>query len=122
MLYRENGTGVARRDGEELRFAPMPAGWETSGAEEVLAQPDALQRAWAALGNRNAGDLLVSAAPGLEFADLGGRHHVGGGSHGSLEQGDSEVPMIAVGLGAPPARIVDVAPAVLEHFGVSHAR
>ena len=122
VLYRENGTGVARRDGEELRFAPMPAGWETSGAEEVLAQPDALQRAWAALGNRNAGDLLVSAAPGLEFADLGGRHHVGGGSHGSLEQGDSEVPMIAVGLGAPPARIVDVAPAVLEHFGVSHAR
>jgi Type I phosphodiesterase / nucleotide pyrophosphatase len=122
VLYRENGTGVARRDGEELRFAPTPAGWDTSGAEDVLSQPDALQRAWAALGNPNAGDLVVSAAPGLEFADLGGRHHVGGGSHGSLEQGDSEVPMISVGIGAPPARIVDVTPRVLEHFGVPHAR
>ena len=30
--------------------------------------------------------------------------------------------MISVGLGAPPARIVDVTPRVLEHFGVSHAR
>jgi hypothetical protein len=121
VLYRENGTAVARRDGEELRFAPTPAGWDTSGAEDVLSQPDALQRAWAALGNPNAGDLVVSAAPGLEFADLGGRHHAGGGSHGSLEQGDSEIPMIAVGIGAPPARIVEVTPRVLEHFGVSHA-
>jgi hypothetical protein len=122
VLYRENGTGVARRDGEELRFAPTQAGWDTSGAEDILSQPDALQRAWAALGNPNAGDLVVSAAPGLEFADLGGRHHVGGGSHGSLEQGDSEVPMISVGIGAPPARIVDVTPRMLEHFGVSNAR
>jgi hypothetical protein len=121
VLFRENGTGVARRDGEELRFAPAPSGWDTSGAEDVLSQPDAFQRAWAALGNPNAGDLVVSAAPGLEFADLGGRHHVGGGSHGSLEQGDSEVPMISVGIGAPPARIVDVTPRVLEYFGVSHA-
>jgi Type I phosphodiesterase / nucleotide pyrophosphatase len=122
VLYRENGTGVARRDGVELRFAPTAAGWDTSGVEDVLSQPDALQRAWAALGNPNAGDLIVSGAPGLEFADLGGRHHVGGGSHGSLEQGDSEVPMISVGLGEPPARIVDVTPRVLEQFGVSDAR
>jgi hypothetical protein len=100
---------------------PNASGWDTSGVGDVLAQPDALQRAWAALGNPNAGDLLVSAAPGLEFADLGGRHHVGGGSHGSLEEGDSEVPMISVGLGSPPARIVDVMPRVLEHFGVSDA-
>ena len=121
FFTRENGTGVARRDGDELRFAPTASGWDTSGVDDVLSQPDALQRAWAALGNPNAGDLIVSAAPGVEFADLGGRHHVGGGSHGSLEQGDSEVPMISVGLGAPPARIVDVTPRVLEHFGVSDA-
>jgi hypothetical protein len=121
VLYRENGSGVARRDGDELRFAPNASGWDMSGADDVLSQPDALQRAWAALGNPNAGDLVVSAAPGLEFADLGGRHHVGGGSHGSLEEGDSEVPMISVGLGEPPARIVDVTPRVLEHFGVSDA-
>ena len=41
-------------------------------------------RASAALRNPNAGDVLVSAAPGFEFADLAGRHHAGGGSHGSL--------------------------------------
>jgi hypothetical protein len=88
----------------------------------VLAQPDALERAWAALANPNAGDLLVSAAPGAEFMDLGGRHHAGGGSHGSLERGDSEVPMLSVGAGAPPARIVDVTPRVLELFGAAHER
>ncbi len=120
VLYRENGAAVARRDGDELRFAPGATGWDTAGTEDVLSQPQALERAWAALANPNAGDLIVSAAPGLEFADLGGRHHAGGGSHGSLEQGDSEVPMISVGLGEPPARIVDVTPRVLEHFGVSH--
>jgi hypothetical protein len=120
VLYRENSAAVARRDGDELRFAPGATGWDTAGREDVLSQPHALERAWAALANPNAGDLIVSAAPGLEFADLGGRHHAGGGSHGSLEQGDSEVPMISVGLGEPPRRIIDVTPRVLEHFGVSH--
>ena len=32
--------------------------------------------------------------PGWEFADLGGRHHLGGGSHGSLVEGDSLVPVL----------------------------
>lgn len=119
VLFREDGTAVAQRDGEELRFAPGDGEWATTGATDVLDQPDALERAWAALENPNAGELIVSAAPGVEFADLGGRAHVGGGSHGSLEPGDSEVPMLSVGLGAPPARIVDVVPSVLAHFGVS---
>ena len=48
----------------------------------------------AALANPNAGELIVSAAAGWEFADLAGRHHAGGGSHGSLLTGDSEVPML----------------------------
>lgn len=123
VLFREDGTAVAQREGEELRFAPGDGGeWVTSGTTDVLAQPHGLERAWAALGNPNAGDLIVSAAPGVEFADLGGRAHVGGGSHGSLELGDSEVPMLSVGLGAPPARIVDVVPRVLDHFGVSRGR
>lgn len=122
VLFREDGSMVARRDGDELRFAPAAGGWQTNGVAEVLDQPDALERAWAALANPNSGDLVVSAAPGAEFADLGGRHHAGGGSHGSLEVGDSEVPMLSVGAGAPPARIVDVTPRVLAHFGVSHER
>jgi hypothetical protein len=122
VLFHEDGSAVARKDGDELRFAPSAGGWQTSGALEVLAQPDAFERAWAALANPNAGDLVVSAAPGVEFADLGGRHHVGGGSHGSLETGDSEVPMLSIGAGTPPARIVDVTPRVLDHFGVSNER
>jgi predicted AlkP superfamily phosphohydrolase/phosphomutase len=61
---------------------------------------------------------LVSAAPGVEFADLAGRHHAGGGSHGSLRAGDSEVPMLAIGLDTLPESIIDVAPTILRHFGV----
>jgi hypothetical protein len=118
-LFLEGDTVVARRAGEELAFAPSEdAGWETSGDVSILDQPDALARSWAAVRNPNAGDVLVSAAPGFEFADLGGRHHEGGGSHGSLEAGDSVVPMLTVGLDRLPASIVEIAPAVLRHFGV----
>ena len=63
--------------------------------------------------------MLVSAAPGWELSDLGGRHHAGGGSHGSLAAGDSEVPMLTVGVDAEPASITDVMPAVLAHFGIA---
>jgi hypothetical protein len=119
-LFLEGETAVARRAGEELAFAPSAdGGWETSGDASILDQPDALARSWAALRNPNAGDVLVSAASGFEFADLGGRHHVGGGSHGSLEAGDSLVPMLTVGLDRRPESIVEIAPTVLEHFGVA---
>ena len=117
VLYLDGDEAVARRAGEELRFARSDGGFSTRGDESLLPYPDALERSWAALQNPNAGDLIVSAAPGFEFADLGGGHHAGGGSHGSLEVGDSEVPMLAVGL-EPPGSIVEVAPAVLRHFGV----
>jgi hypothetical protein len=117
-LRREDDDAVARRAGEELRFRPGPGGWETSGDSGLLDQPDALHRSWSALANPNAGELLVSAAPGWEFADLGGRHHAGGGSHGSLEEGDSVVPLLTAGVDAAMPRITDVMPAVLAHFGV----
>jgi Type I phosphodiesterase / nucleotide pyrophosphatase len=118
VLFLEEDVGVARRDGEELRFWVEDGEWRTSGDESVLGFPDGLARAWAALRNPNAGDLVVSAAPGIEFADLGGRHHAGGGSHGSLRRGDSEVPMLTIGLEVQPESITDIAPAVLRHFGV----
>jgi predicted AlkP superfamily pyrophosphatase or phosphodiesterase len=105
-LRRQGDAVVARRDG-----ADVPA--------EKLDHPDAAWRARSALANPNAGELLVSAAEGWELADLGGRHHAGGGSHGSLVAGDSLVPLVTVGLRADPRRITDVAPAVLEHFGVA---
>jgi hypothetical protein len=102
----EGDDAVARRDGEDV---PM----------EKLDHPDAARRVRAALANPNAGELLVSAAEGWEFADLGGRHHAGGGSHGSLVAGDSLVPLLTIGLRGEPQRITDVAPMVLEHFGVA---
>ena len=76
----------------------------------------------AALRNPNAGEVLVSPAPGWEFVDLAGRHHVGGGSHGSLAASDSEVPMLTVGLGDPPDSITKIKRLLLEHFGVGVAR
>jgi hypothetical protein len=121
-LFREGDEAVARRDGEELRFSPHGDGFRLSGDRALLGHPDGLRRAWAALGSPNAGDLLVSAAPGWEFVDLGGRHHAGGGSHGSLLAGDSEVPVVAAGLETMPTRLVDFAPAVLRHFGVAPPR
>jgi hypothetical protein len=83
-----------------------------------LPQPDAFARAWAALHNPNAGELLVSAADGVELTDLAGRSHLGGGSHGALAAADSEVPLLAVGLAAEPWSITDIAPLALRHFGV----
>ncbi len=122
VLFLEDGDGVAQRGGSELRFRPGAAGWELHGERSVLDQPDGLLRAWAALNNPNAGDVLVSAADGYEFIDLGGRHHAGGGSHGSLSAGDSEVPMLATGSLEPPPSITGIAPAVLAHFGVVLSR
>ena len=105
-LRLEGGEVVARRDGAD-------------GPVEKLEHPDVAWRARSALANPNAGELLVSAAEGWELADLGGRHHAGGGSHGSLVAGDSFVPVVTVGLKAELHRITDVAPAVLAHFGVA---
>jgi hypothetical protein len=105
-LRHEGDEVVARRDGAD---APV----------NELDHPDAAWRGRSALANPNAGELLVSASEGWELADLGGRHHAGGGSHGSLVAGDSLVPLVTVGLQANPRRITDVAPAVLEHFGVA---
>jgi hypothetical protein len=106
---------VLRRDGD--RFLARRDGADADVSQ--LDHPDGPERAAAALANPNAGELIVSAAPGWEFADLAGRHHAGGGSHGSLVRGDSEVPMLTVGLDVLPGSIVEVMPAVLDHFGVA---
>ena len=118
VLFLEGEEAVARREGDELRFARGPSGWETSGDADLLAQPNALERAWSALRNPNAGDLIVSAGKGVEFADLAGRSHLGGGSHGALAAADSEVPLLTVGLDAEPRGITELAPLALRHFGV----
>ena len=86
--------------------------------------PDALGRIWSALHCPNAGDVLLSAAPGYEFVDWGGSDHVGGGSHGSLHRSDSLGALLWCGTG-PDSRAAheqwslrDVTPMVLDHFGL----
>ena len=125
VLFRESGEVVARREGEELRFAPVAGGWRTEGDPDVLdadEYPHGMERAWRALACPNAGEVIVSASEGYEFTDLGGRSHVPGGSHGSLVAADSTVPLIAAGFDAGKlgavSEITDLAPLALAHFGI----
>ena len=125
VLFREGEDAVAWRDGEELRFRPDGEGLRLEGDADLLPEseyPNGLERAWRALACPNAGEVIVSARPGVEFLDLGGRYHAGGGSHGSLAAGDSTVPIVAAGFDQPPLRerpdIVDLAPLALEYLGV----
>jgi hypothetical protein len=111
--FREEGAVIVRRDGEELRLVAATDGPSLEGDATILDHPDGIARVWAAAHCPNAGDVLVSAAPGWEFADMGGSHHSGGGSHGSLSSADSVVPVIGVGL-EPPERIVDIAPTIVR--------
>lgn len=127
--------------GAELHFAPdgelsdpRGARWSVEGDLSVLAAhvedgrihspdyPDALARVWSALRCENAGDILLSAAPGYEFVDWGGADHVGGGSHGSLHRSDSLGALLWCGTG-PDARTAreqwslrDVTPMIRAHF------
>jgi predicted AlkP superfamily pyrophosphatase or phosphodiesterase len=98
-FFLDGGKVVARRAGDEA-------------AALLDEYPLGRERVEAALRNPNAGEVLVSAAPGWEFADLAGLHHAGGGSHGSLSAGDSEVPMLGIGM-PPPGRTIDVKGAML---------
>ena len=130
---------VARPGIGELRFSPggddldlNGRAWSLEGSLAVLdakrrdgrlvcpEHPDALDRVWAALTCPTSGDVLLSAAPGREFSDLGGQAHVGGGSHGSLRGEDSLGALILCGVDLldPPRQwsIRDVAPIVLDHF------
>jgi predicted AlkP superfamily pyrophosphatase or phosphodiesterase len=103
-LFREGDDSFALHDGGEAPLDPSADGWQARAAR--------------ALANPNSGDVIVSATAGMEFADLAGRHHAGGGSHGSLLDGDSTVPMLVVGGAEPPGEISGVAPLALDHFGL----
>jgi Type I phosphodiesterase / nucleotide pyrophosphatase len=143
VCRRDGGDAVIERDGRELRFRPgdelsdlRGERWEVSGNLDVLEAsvdsgvfrsdeyPDALLRVFSAVTAPHAGDFIVSLAPGYEAVDWGGVSHAGGGSHGSLHAEDSLGPLLFVGCGPAGAHgrgrwaLRDVAPVVLEHFGV----
>ena len=138
---------VVERGGHEFRFRPggqlldlRGNRWAVRGDLEALdadltggrfesdQYPDALARLWSALTSPHAGDVLISAAEGYECVDWGGISHAGGGSHGSLGRGDSLGPVIFCGCGpSQPAKnpqwaLRDLAPVILEHFGVTDSR
>ncbi|HEX3241422.1 MAG TPA: alkaline phosphatase family protein [Solirubrobacterales bacterium] len=138
---------VVERGGESVRFRPGPGvadlrggSWELEGDPGVLeasvvdgrlaseAYPDPLARVFSALAAPHSGDFVVSLEEGFEALDWGGVTHAGGGSHGALHAGDSLGPLLFVGCGPESAdekdqwTLRDVAPAVLEHFGIPKAR
>jgi hypothetical protein len=140
---REGEWAVVERGGEALRFRPggeladlRGGSWEIRGEAAVLAAtvaggvlrsetyPDPLGRVWSALSSPHAGDFIVSLSLGFEAVDWGGVTHAGGGSHGALHAGDSLGPLLFVGCGPESAdereqwTLRDVAPAVLDHFGL----
>jgi predicted AlkP superfamily pyrophosphatase or phosphodiesterase len=144
LVCRQEGQmAVVERSGERLGFRPggpladLRGGrWTIDGDPAVLdgsiggdtfqsdEYPDALARVFAAVSSPHAGDLVVSLTPGYEAVDWGGVSHAGGGSHGSLHAGDSLGPLLFVGCGPESATerrqwtLRDVAPVVLEHFGL----
>jgi hypothetical protein len=136
---------VVDRAGARLRFRPGDDAadrrgerWQLDGDGSALAAtleagrfdsavyPDALGRLWAALCAPHGAEILISAERGWEFVDWGGASHCPGGSHGSLEAGDSLGPLLLCGLepGIESLReqwaIRDVAGLVLGHFGIDH--
>ena len=121
-LFLEDGDAVARAAGAELRFGPDGPLRRRPGRARRCELPG---RVHARVGG--------SAQPERRRRARLGRGRVrvhrprwrqprGGGSHGSLSAGDSEVPMLAVGIDEPPASITGIAPAVLERLGVSLSR
>lgn len=82
--------------------------------------PDAFTRLISALEARSGSRVVVSAALGYEYLAVGAPTHPGGGSHGSLEEEDSTVPMIISGMPIrlDHPRIIDLFPMIRRHFGV----
>ncbi len=134
VMHREGGWLVAQRAGGRLRFR-RGAGFEDERGNQFTLEgdrdlldpddyPNVLERIEGVLDCPRAGDVVVSAAAGFEFADAGGAHHAGGGSHGSLLAADSLVPLITAGFdghrsGVPSLpSITDLTPLTYGHFGV----
>ena len=122
------GTGAADLAGRRWSFAGELAAVGARVEDGILRSedyPDPLWRVWSALHCENAGEVLLSAAPGYEFTDWGGVDHVGGGSHGSLHRGDSLGTLVCVGTGPQDRHersqwsLHDIAPLILGHFGLA---
>ena len=124
---RRPAPGRARQPlGGERRPRGARGRHHPAAASSPSEYPDALARLWSALTSPHAGDILISAAEGYECVDWGGVSHAGGGSHGSLGARRLARPRCSSSAAGPkrPGKrpqwaLRDLAPVILEHFGVN---
>jgi hypothetical protein len=137
---------VVTRDRGALRFralSPEASGpadeyggrWDIRGDVEALditvtgadvhygAYPNALERIANGVEAPRVGRIWATARPGYEFAAVGQSVHHGAGSHGTLHEQDSRVPLLIAGAPKPASlrvtpRVVDVAPVCCELMDV----
>ena len=120
VLFREGDAAVARREGEELRFAPAAGGGFALTGDATIIEPPGCAHArvgGARQPERRRGARLGGAGARVRRSRRRPprRRRVARVAHA----GDSEVPFLTVGLDGAAASIVDVAPLVLSHFGVA---
>ena len=111
---------------DPLGYAQTPAGRLREGyhsgrewlaATAGLEYPDAVVALSEMFDARRTGDLEIFAADGWDFS----KENIGG--HGSVVRTDMQVPMVFAGPGIPPggtlpnARVVDLAPTIMEWLG-----
>lgn len=137
---------VATRERGSLQFRRAPNGagsardeyggrWEVDGEPGALdlsldggevcygAYPNALERVANGVDHPREGRLWVTARPGCEFRMPGQSIHPRGGSHGTLHELDSLVPLLIAGAAAEPPfraapRIVDAAAWCATFLGI----
>lgn len=110
--------------------------WEIEGDLDVLdikiegnliqynSYPDALARLYGALFSQDEEVILLTAKPGYEFYSESFPTHLDGGSHGSLHNIDSIVPLIVAGASIMPnpnLRLVDIKDYILQLFNIKSA-
>jgi hypothetical protein len=105
-------------------LAAVDAQVEDDGTLRYGIYPNAFERIFGLLESARAGQFWATARPGADFCFGGSQAHVGGGSHGTLHELDSVVPLIIAGAPADftlPAqlRTVDVTPLCLAFLGLT---
>ena len=123
--------GLRHRDrlGFSWRWWGDPSVLDVHGGRvhvEFEAFPDAFARVAGALENTSAGELLLTAREGCEFAGNGEEAHLGGGSHGGLLSAESRVPFVVAGPHAfsidNVRTILDAAPWITTALGLARKR
>ncbi|NGQ94091.1 alkaline phosphatase family protein [Brevibacillus sp. SYP-B805] len=143
VAWKEGEWAVVRAGGSDRTFRYCKGGplrdaygtqWSVQGDEGVLdlridghtvtyqAYPDGMARLYGALFSQDIPVIVVNAAPGYEFLSECSPTHQGGGSHGSLHQRDSMIPLLIVGSAQRfprPARLIDVKSFILQELAVA---